>query len=214
MSRLLRSLIVAASVCSGVTSILAAPACHGQVRINEILADPASDWNGDAATHFRDDEWIEIVNAGPGSVSLDSLRLSDASNAFRYGFSGTLSSGDHRIVYGSDSVAWESEHGESSVGLSLNNGGDSVRLWQISGAETLLVDEYTYVSHEVVDDRSTARVPDGGDTWLLFDALNPYSGETPPLGSGCPPTPAESNACPTAVESTSWTTLKRLFETP
>lgn len=211
MHRVLRVWSSAVGVCVVASTLWPAQACLGQVRINEIVADPASDWDGDGTVNFKNDEWVEIVNVGSSSVALDDLRLSDASNAFHFGFSGTLSSGATRVVLGSESVAWETAEGVSTVGLSLNNGGDSVRLWQLSGSDTLLVDEYTYASHEVVDDRSTARVPDGTGDWVLFDALNPYTGETPPLGLGCPPTPGEPNACPTAVEPRTWGRVKALF---
>ncbi|MFQ5600318.1 MAG: lamin tail domain-containing protein [Candidatus Krumholzibacteriia bacterium] len=212
MAGLLRSLCGMLFVCVSATSLLPAQVCHGQVRINEILADPASDWDGDAATHFKNDEWVEIVNTGATAVALDAFRLSDASDTFRFGFSGTLSPGQQLVVYGSESVGWESTEGLSTVGLSLNNSGDTVRLWQLSGPDTLLVDEYSYASHETLDDRSTGRVPDGGDTWFIFDALNPYAGADPPLATGCAPTPGGPNACPTAVESATWSAVKLLFD--
>ena len=211
MQRVLRNVVVVWLVGVAGSALWPAQACLGQARINEVLADPAGDWDGDGMVHFKDDEWVEIVNVGTTSVVLDDLRLSDASNTFHYGFSGTLAPGAHRVVVGSASVAWESSEGVSTVGLSLNNSGDTVRLWQLSGVDTLLVDEYTYAAHEAVDDRSTARVPDGTGVWLLFDSLNPYSGETPPLGTGCPPTPGDANICPTSVAPRTWARVKSLF---
>lgn len=211
MQRVLQSLSLIGVIGFATSALWPADACLGQVRINEILADPASDWDGDGTTNFKDDEWVEIVNLGSTAVAVDHLRLSDASDVFHYGFSGTLAPGAQRLVLGSQSVAWESAEGQSTVGLSLNNSGDTVRLWQLVGSDTLLVDEYTYLSHESVDDRSTARVPDGNGTWTLFDALNPYSGEEPPLGTGCPPTPGGPNACPVDVEPRTWTAVKSLF---
>ena len=52
-----------------VHAMLCAPA-GAQVVINEILADPARDWDGDGDYNFRNDEWVEIVNAGDAAVSL------------------------------------------------------------------------------------------------------------------------------------------------
>lgn len=189
--------------------------CRSQVRINEILADPGFDWNGDGTVGFKEDEWVEIVNAGPTPVAIDDLRLSDAGTVvFRYGFSGTLAPGSTFLVFGSQSVAWETANGLSTVGLSLNNAGDTVRLWQLAGSDTLLVDTYTYAAHEVLDDRSTGRLPDGTGEWRVFDARNPYTGTTPPLGTGCAPTPGAANACPTAVAPSTWTRVKALFDIP
>ena len=196
-------------------SIARAPAAAPDVRISEILAGPARDWDGSGVFSSRDDEWIEIVNAGPTPVSLDEYRVSDGGTTmFRYGFSGMLGPGAVRLVLGSESVAWEMANGVSTTGLSLNNAGDAVRLWRVVGPDTTLADSYAYASFEVLDDRSVARVPDGASTWQLFDGLNPYSGTTPPFGTGCNPTPGAANACPTAVEPAAWTRIKRLYEEP
>lgn len=205
MLRLLMFWLVGAFFLPGVAA--------SQLRINEILADPNRDWNGDAVVNFKDDEWVEVFNAGPGTVQLDSFRLSDAAGDFRYGWSGTLEAGRFCVVYGSDSVAWEQYVGASTVGLSLNNTGDTVKLWQLAGADTFLVDEYSYASYEVLDDRSTGRMPDGADAWFLFDAFLPYTGADPPLPTGCPPTPGAPNTCPTPIGQVSWSAIKVLFDT-
>ena len=186
--------------------------CRGQVRVNEILADPTNDWDGDGTSNFRGDEWVEIVNAGAVAVSLDGHYLTDASNVFRYGFSGTLAPGAVLLVNGTQSVGWETSNAASIVGLSLNNGGDTVRIFRVSGADTVLVDEYTYAAHEVLDDRSTGRTPDGADTWFVYDGLNLYTGTTPPLGTGCPPTPGLANGCPVPVTPSTWGDVKRLYD--
>jgi len=204
--------IRAALAFSALASFVVAQPCHGQIRINEILADPGFDWNGDGSIQFKEDEWVEIVNVGATAVALDSLRLSDGGTvAFRYGFTGSIDPGQVRIVFGSDSVTWEAANGLGSAGLSLNNAGDTVRLWQLAGTDTLLVDTYTYLSHEVLDDRATGRMPDGVGAWRVFDAVNPYAGMTPPLGTGCNPTPGAVNGCPTAIEPSTWTRVKRRF---
>jgi len=193
----------------------AAPPCGAQILVNEVLADPGRDWDANGAVDSRDDEWIEIVNAGASPVDLGDYRISDGGTTmFRYGFTGTLAPGAVQLVLGSASVAWETAQGVSTTGLSLNNAGDSVRLWSVTGTDTTLVDTYTYTGFEVLDDRSVGRVPDGGSEWRLFDGLNPYAGTTPPLGTGCNPTPGAANACPTAVESTAWTRVKQTYARP
>ncbi len=42
------------------TPVAAAP---GPV-LNEFLAGPARDWNGNGSISTRDDEWVEVFNAG------------------------------------------------------------------------------------------------------------------------------------------------------
>lgn len=187
-----------------------------QVLINEILADPVVDWDGDGSVSSKDDEWVEIVNVGPAPVDLSCYRLTDAAGGFswRYGFTGSLAPGATAVVYGSDAVAWESANGFSTVGLSLNNGGDTVYLYDTAGGDTTVVDSYTYDSFAVVDDRSVGRSPDGSPNWSVFDALNPYTGSTPPLGNGCAPSPGLPNDCTTTVpvEHSTWGAIKQMYE--
>ena len=121
-------------------------------------------------------------------MDLSSFLLTDSDRLPRYAFGGTLEPGGWRIVFGSDSYAWEKAQGYPAYGLSLGNSGDTVMLWQVAGAETLLVDSYVYKSHEAAADRSAGRRVDGGE-WALFDGLDPYSGTTPPLATGCVPSP-------------------------
>jgi hypothetical protein len=200
--------------CAIASAIFHVSACEGQIRVNELLADPGVDWNQDATVSSRDDEWFEIVNAGTTPVNIDNLRMSDGGTTrnLRFGFSGVLAPGAVRVVFGSESVAWEEANALGSAGLSLNNAGDEVRLWEVAGTDTILIDHYTYASFEVLNDRSTGRMPDGADTWHVFDALNPYSGTTPPLGTGCNPTPGQSNICATPVEPVSWGRVKRIYD--
>jgi hypothetical protein len=186
-----------------------------QIRLNEILADPARDWDGDATLNSRSDEWVEIVNVGVSTVDLASYRIGDASGEteFRYGFTGTLAPGATLVVFGSQSVAWEQANGFTAVGLSLNNAGDTVYLFELSGGDTIVVDEYTYTDFEVLDDRATGRNPDGTGPWEIFDALNPYSGPTLPLGNGCAPTPGETNQCSgtVPVKESTWGRIKDMY---
>jgi hypothetical protein len=206
--------IVAVFLCVVLAALLPSYA-FAQILINEMLADPVTDWNNDSVVDSKADEWLEIVNVGDTAVDISDYRLTDASGGatWRFGFSGTLQPGEVRVVFGSEAVTWQGTNGLPSVGLSLNNGGDTVYLFDVQPGDTAVVDEYTYSSFEVLDDRSTGRVPDGGDTWVLFDALNPYTGQTAPLGTGCMPTPGASNDCSTIlpVENSTWGAVKSLY---
>ncbi len=186
-----------------------------QVLVNEILADPASDWDGDGTLGSKNDEWVEVINSGASGVDLSAYRLGDLSGGYswRYGFSGILQPGAVLIVYGSDSQVWESANGFTAAGLSLNNTGDTVLLYKIEGSDTTVADSYTYVAHEALDDRSTGRMTDNAAEWRVFDALNPYSGSNPPLGTGCSPSPGLVNECEplVPVEATTWGAIKEMF---
>jgi hypothetical protein len=182
-----------------------------EILLNEVMADPARDWDGDALYNFRDDEWVEIVNTGPGAVSLEGYRLAGADTSWRYAFSGTLGAGERAVVYGSQSYLWEEANGEPQYGLRLGNTGGEIVLWHLTSADSAVVDGYAYVDHEAEDDRSSGRLPDGTGTWSLFDALNPYSGSEEPGPTGCEPSPGEAVICTVPVERGTWGRLKMIY---
>ncbi len=179
--------------------------------LNEFVAGPARDWDGNGTVSTRDDEWIEVYNAGPETLDLSSFLLTDGDRLPRYAFGGTLAVGERRVVFGKQSYDWEKANGHPAYGLSLSNTSDTVMLWQVTGTDTLLVDSYAYLSHEAAADRSVGRRPDGGP-WALFDGLNPYVGTTPPLGTNCMPTPGLANVCDdTPAQAPTWGRLKSRY---
>lgn len=192
---------------------LIASAAHAQspLKLNELLAGPARDWDNSGALSTRDDEWVEILNTGVTPVDLQGYLLTDGDRLPRFAFTGSLAPGAVRVVFGKESWDWERANGFPAFGLSLANTGDEVILWQVVGPDTVLVDSYTYLPHEAGSDRAVGRIPDGG-LWALEDALNPYQGTTPPLSTGCLPTPGGANACGTTpVRVASWGRIKTLY---
>lgn len=179
--------------------------------LNEFLAGPARDWNGDGTFSSRDDEWVEVLNTGSEALDLAPYLLTDGDHLPRYAFAGTLGPGARRLVTGRESYDWERAGGFPAFGLSLGNAGDTVMLWKVTGADTALVDSYTYRSHEAAADRAVGRLPDGG-AWALLDGLNPYVGTALPQGTGCMPTPGQPNLCDdTPVRPGTWGQLKTLY---
>jgi hypothetical protein len=188
-----------------------------QLVINELLADPARDWNGDGEVDATLDEWVEVYNPGPDPVILTRYWLRDGlGDTPHLNLFGVLAAGEVAVFYGHHAVAWQLENGAGSSGLSLNNGGDTVELLRTNDDDPDVldvVDTYLYVAHTAEDDRSCARLPDGG-YWTLFDGLNPYQGSLEPQGTGCEPTPGALNLCAggTPAESRNWSTIKETFE--
>ena len=167
--------------------------------INEVLADPALDWNGDGLVDAKNDEWIELRNIDTVPIDLSQYWLRDSSSDTPdLQLSGVADPDEHIVVFGSDSVAWQAAHGLSQTGFALNNTGDLVQLLRtIPGTDPVQYELMFAVSiydHGAEDDRSC-----GFDTahveWLLFDALNAYPGAVEPVGSGCPPSPGAPNVC-------------------
>ena len=123
------------------------------VAINEFVPRPARDWNNDGLVNIGD-EFIEIINHGTISVSLNGYSLDDEVNLGSSPFSlpsVTLKPGERIVFYGKE------------TGLLLSDGGDGVRLLRPNGQ---LVDAFNYT---VVNypDQSYCRLPDNGglDDW-------------------------------------------------
>jgi len=189
-----------------------APATAGALRLNEFCAGPARDWDGSGAFSSRDDEWVEVVNTGATPLDLTGYFITDGDSIPRYGFSGTLGAGERKLVFGKDAVDWERATGQPVFGLSLGNSGDAVILWRVSGADSLIEDDYTYKSHEAAADRAVGRLPDGSGAWTLLDSLDPYTGTLTPPASGCVPTPGAINVCdPTPTSRATWGELKTRY---
>lgn len=186
------------------------PAAPG-LRLNEILAGPARDWDGDGVYDAKGDEWVEVQNTGALEVVLDDFRLADADKVVRVALTGSLAPGAVRLVTGSEAVAWQTSHGLATSGLSLNNSGDTVHLLWIAGTDTTTVDLHSYGGIEGGSDRSVGRAGSLSEDWILFDALNPYTGSGTPAGTGCAPTPGGVNGCSLDVKSTTWGAIKRLY---
>lgn len=210
--RLPRQLMVRSLLLLTASAVVPRPAgAAPDVRISEFMAGPSRDWDGNGTFSSRDDEWVEIVNGGATAADLSPYFITDGDSIPRFGFTGALAPGAVVLVTGGASVNWEHATGHPVFGLSLGNTGDKVLLWKVTGSDTTLVDGYTYKTQEAASDRAVGRTADGAD-WKLEDALNPYTGTAPPLGTGCAPTPGTANDCgvvPTLHET--WGRLKALY---
>jgi hypothetical protein len=187
---------------------------RAELQIHELLADPASDWNGDGEVTAAGDEWIELINSGPAEVDLTDYWLRDASGDDpHFRFAGTLEPGAVVLIHGSDALAWQAANGFGATGLSLNNSGDTVELlFGPAAGELTVTDSVVFLDHEADDDRASGRLLETG-VWTLFDGLNPYGGTKDPVGSGCDPSPGAPNDCQPGVpvRPATWTDLKAQY---
>jgi hypothetical protein len=141
---------------------LAVNLAGADVLINEMLANPATDWNGNGEVSGMDDEFVELYNSGNQSVDLSGYVLRDAvfrSTPGEYTIpSGTaLGPGEFLVIFVSKS------------GVFQGNDGDAISLYDASGN---LIDEKEYDS--TTEDVSFVRVPDGGE-WT--NSSTPTPGE-------------------------------------
>ncbi len=140
--------------------ILAANSAGANVLINEMLANPAKDWNGNGAISGMDDEFLELYNSGNQSVDLSGYILKDTvyrSTPGEYALAdGTvIGPGEFLTIFVSES------------GVFQGNDGDAIKLYDAKGN---LVDEKEYSL--AVADVSFARIPDGGQ-WNNSTAPTP-----------------------------------------
>jgi hypothetical protein len=140
--------------------------------INEYLADPPDDLtgdaNGDGIRSSSQDEFVEIVNRTSEPLDISGYKLSD-SETVRHLFSAgtTIPPFEAAIVFGGGTPKGAfgnaADNGlvfaASSGGLSLNNGGDSIKFEDAQGQ---LIQEIKFTTVEGNANESFNREPDAG----------------------------------------------------
>ncbi|MCA8959555.1 MAG: lamin tail domain-containing protein, partial [Planctomycetes bacterium] len=140
------------------------------VVINEILADPDAalgDANGDGTVSTTDDEFVEIFNASGADLDVGSWELHDLTGVRHVFPSGTLIAADCSVVIFAGGAP-TGTFGDALVqvastgALGLNNGGDTVRLFDASAN---LIAEVVYGA-EGGNNQSITRSPDVTGTFV------------------------------------------------
>lgn len=179
---------------------------HGgaTVVLNEFLADPPpdpdGDANGDGVRSSADDEFVEIFNAGSEAADLSGWTIQDATNVrheFDAGF--VLNPGELFVVFGGGTPTGipSGSAVASTGGLSLNNTADEVKL---VGSDLSIQDARAY-GPEGNEDQSIIRFPDGVGGWTLPEDA----------GLSWKYSPGALNGSATAVDDTSWSEVKALY---
>ncbi len=136
----------------------------GNVVLNEYLPRPASDWDGDGEANSRD-EYIELINMGTVNVNIKNWKLDDFAEGGSSPYTlPDLTLAPYQIVH----------FYASETGISLSDGGDTVRLIKPDG-KTADLQNYSIVT---ASDRTWCRLPDGNGAWTFE----------------CRPTPGRPNA--------------------
>ncbi|RPJ49404.1 MAG: lamin tail domain-containing protein [Candidatus Latescibacterota bacterium] len=173
------------------------------VIINEILAQPLGDANGDGLIEAYEDEFIELYNAGASPVDLSGWTLSDDDSptdrfAFPPGtaipafgfltlFGGGTPQGFTGPVFTDD----------GRIGNGLSNTGDGVELRR----EGELIDQHTFGT-EGSHGESMIRLPDGYGDWTR-PSLEDFDWDYSPQ--------ATNGGAVTWTTGKSWGAIKRLF---
>ncbi|MDD4162591.1 MAG: lamin tail domain-containing protein [Methanothrix sp.] len=131
--------------------IMAVNATGADIVINEMLSNPASDWNKNGDISGMDDEFVELFNAGKEPVDVSGYVMKDTvfrstPGEYRMPNGTTIKPGEFLAIF------------VSSSGVFQGNDGDCIRLFDPSGN---LVDQKEY--KVAMADVSFARIPDGGE---------------------------------------------------
>jgi hypothetical protein len=139
------------------------------IVINELLADPDSDVNGDGVQDAEDDEFVEIYNSGAVAIDISGWTIRDGFG-IRHTFpASTIVQPDEGIVVfggGSPTGIPSLVQVASTNTLGINNGGDDISLYDNSST---LIDSYSFNSS--TNDVSFARSPDYSGSFVLHTAV-------------------------------------------
>ncbi|MCP4542398.1 MAG: hypothetical protein GY832_35190 [Chloroflexi bacterium] len=141
------------------------------VRINEFLADNAS-VNQDEAGEY--DDWVELYNASPVTVTLEGMYLSDnltSPSKWQFPVGTSIPPNSHLLVW-CDGESWQ---GQLHAGFKLGRGGEEIGLFDNIAHGLVPLDWIVFGPQK--EDVSYGRQMDGADRWELLN----------------PPTPGTSN---------------------
>jgi len=156
----------------------------GSVVINEFLPHPHTDWNADGTADVGD-EYIELMNMGFSSINIHNWKLDTGANTTAFILPDMVMQSHEILVFY-----------HSQTGLSLSDGGGSVRLVKSDGHTA---DIFNYPAVEFTD-RTWCRLPDGNGAWdftcnpspkkpnVLYEAVRPTpltTATATPI-AGCP----------------------------
>lgn len=145
----------------------------GKVVINEVLPRPHYDWEGTGGVDSGD-EYIELLNLGPGQVRLGGWSLDDVAVGGSSAYvlpNVTLGPGGYAVFF------------RSRTRVTLNDRGDSIRLEAPDGR---LIDKIVYLRGSAVN-LAYGRLPDGSGRFTY--CLWPTPGRPNELFHECRPKP-------------------------
>lgn len=166
-----------------------ATTAQGALIINEVHFDPAAnidhrgDANGDGAAHYKEDEFVEILNTGPTTVNIGGYRIGDNDRAWGdlFAFPGgtTIVVNELVTLFGGGTPTGFTNQvftDDGSIGSGLGNDNENVFLISADQADTVEIYWGSAVPYNSADavqisgaesdpNESYTRDPDGGGSW-------------------------------------------------
>lgn len=151
---------------------------YSQLFINELMADNGITIAGpDGSTP----DWIELYNAGPQTVDLSGMYLTDDltdSTCWQFLENTTIGPDEYLLVMA------DRDGGGLYASFGLNANGEAIGLFDKDGVT--LIDYVEFAKQ--IQDVSYGRIPDGGSSWnYLISATPGYSNHQPSDGSQSSP---------------------------
>ena len=158
-----------------------------ELRIVEILADPppgeSGDANRDGIRDSKEDEFVEILNEGLGTVVLAGISLSDDDvperSRFRFPAGAALEPGERAVLFGGGNpkeIGSRVFVDDGSLGNGLTNSGDAVLLIDLEFLDTLSVARYT------ADGDLNESLVRLGENWVAHSAAFGWGPSSPGTG--------------------------------
>ena len=171
------------------------PALTYSLIINEALADPpegtAGDANRDGRRNPYEDEFVELYNTGPVSISLADWQLGNLSGYFRFPSDAVIEPDSYVVLFGGGNpseftVPVYTDDG--SIGDGLTDTGEAIYLIDDHGHEVSFLSQSTWP-----EDQSIVRIsPDSS----AFVRIKPSRGLRPPSHPGTPQKRQSNQRCP------------------
>ena len=161
--------------------------------ISEVLADPpegpAGDANRDGRSNPYEDEFIELYNAGPVTISLAGWRLGSPSGYFHFPFDAVIEPDSYLVLFGGGNpseftVPVYTDDG--SIGNGLTDTGETIRLIDDRGHEVSFLSHATWP-----DDQSLVRISPDSNAFVPHKTISltqaPFSPGSAPKSSRSAP---------------------------
>ena len=152
----------AQNVATPTISVVPGPTLPGQIRINEIMANPSG-------IADRDGEWFELANPGTSELNLRDCVVSDASTVnFVIDSEFIVGGSELKVLASGSNPGFMPDYDYGTSGLSLNNSNETLALT----CHGVTIDQFAYAASS--PGQSAALSANGNLKWCA-DTVNVYA---------------------------------------